>query len=317
MNYDHLTVGEIDEMLDRLKSEKPEPTKYGQSNKEAIKDITIKIDNASKQVEEIFSSLMHGDPLAISKLEKEVLPVIKQAAEIPHLYHLFYELHKMEEYVFRHTIGVGIIALMLGKWLKLPEDELSELALGATLHDIGKTRIDPFILNKPGKLTKDEYEEIQLHTIYGYELLRKIDQLSDRVALIALQHHEREDGRGYPKGLVSNQIDPFSKIVAVADVFHAMLSTRVYQEAAPFYVALKQLQGDCFGKLDPNIVLVFLYKLMDSITGRTVMLSDGSIGKIIMVYPYDPLRSLVQVEDRLIDLRHNRELNVEKVINDE
>lgn len=317
MEKEHLTVQEIDDILEKLKNETKGQIRYGYSNKEAIENITEKINQASKQVELIFSNIMLGEELNLSTLEKEILPVISQASEIPHIYYLFYELNKTEEYTFKHTICVGIISLMIGKWLKLSDDELRELAIGATLHDIGKTRIDPYILNKKGKLTKEEYEEVQLHTSYGYEILRKIDQLSDRVALIALHHHEREDGRGYPKGLVGNQIDLFSKIVAIADMFHAMLSRRAYQEPLTFYTALRQLQDHAFGKLDANITLLFLYKLMDSMIGRTVMLSDGSIGRIIMVDRYDPLRTLVQVNDQIIDLKMNRELNIEKVVNDE
>lgn len=313
-----LTVQEIDDILENFSGNKAkEQIKYGYSNKEAIKMVTSKINQASKKVELIFAKLMLGEELSISFIEKEILPVISQASEIPHIHHLFYDLNKMEEYTYRHTIGVGIISLMIGKWLKLSEEELTELVMGATLHDIGKTKIAPSILNKKGKLTREEYEEIQLHTSYGYEILRKVDQLSDRVALVALHHHEREDGRGYPKGLVSNQIDLYSKIVAIADMFHAMLSRRIYKEPLPFYTALRQLQDHAFGKLDANITLLFLYKLMDSIIGRSVMLSDGSVGKIIMVDRFDPLRTLVQVNDRIVDLKMNRELNIEKVLNDE
>lgn len=317
MEKEHLTVQEIDDILEKFGNEAEDQIRYGYSNKAVIKNITEKINQASKQVELIFSNIILGEELNISTLEKEILPIISQASEIPHIYHLFYELNKSEEYTYKHTIGVGIISLMIGKWLKLSEGELRELAIGATLHDIGKTRINPFILNKKGKLTKEEYEEVQLHTSYGYEILRKMDHLSDRVALVALHHHEREDGRGYPKGLVGNQIDLFSKIVAIADMFHAMLSRRAYQEPLTFYSVLRQLQDHAFGKLDANITLLFLYKLMDSIIGRSVMLSDGSIGKILMIDRYDPLRTLVQVNDQIIDLKLNRELNIEKVVNDE
>jgi HD-GYP domain-containing protein (c-di-GMP phosphodiesterase class II) len=100
-------------------------------------------------------------------------------------------------------------------------------------------------------------------------------------------------------------------------MFHAMLSRRAYQEPLPFYTVLRQLQEDAFGKLDANITLLFLYKLMDSMIGRSVMLSDGRMGKIIMVDRYDPLGTLVQVNDEIIDLKMNRELNIEKVVNDE
>ncbi|MFE8702151.1 HD-GYP domain-containing protein [Cytobacillus sp. FJAT-54145] len=316
-----LTIPEIDHLLANIKTKKEHgtlPQKVGQPTASlSIKEITKKVDDASKQMEEMFQHIKDKGKIPLSEIKEDILPTIKQAAEIPHLYHLFYELNSKDEYTYRHTICVGIIATLIGKWLKLHPNDLTNLTLGATLHDIGKTKIPTEILNKPGKLTKEEYSEMKLHTVYGYELLKGIQTINERVALVALQHHEREDGRGYPFGLKSHQIDAFSKIVSIADVFHAMSSSRVYHQASPFYLVMKQMQEDAFGKFDPNIMLIFLYKLMDSLTGKKVQLTDGSFGTILMIHPYDPLRSLVKVNDQLIDLRYNRELQITQILEEE
>ena len=170
------------------------------------------------------------------------------------------------EYTYRHNICVGVIATYIGKWLGLSEEELSKLTLAATLHDIGKTMISGSILNKPGKLTELEYEEMKHHTIYGYRLIKKIPGLHPSIALTALQHHEREDGQGYPLGINGYHIHSFSKIVAIADIFHAMSSHRVYHEAIPFYEVIAQMKENVFGKLNPEILLVFLNKMMEIIS---------------------------------------------------
>ncbi|UII54553.1 HD-GYP domain-containing protein [Cytobacillus spongiae] len=309
-----LTVPEVDELLNSFKIDPLDQV----TNKKSIRieEICQKIDEASHQMEMIFQEIARTRLVPIQEIKREILPTIIQAAEIPHLYHLFYELNEKDEYTYRHTICVGIIATIMGKWLGLNTKEMEELTLGATLHDIGKTVVPKEILNKPGPLTQEEYEEMKKHTMYGYELLKQIDGISERVALVALQHHEREDGKGYPFQLQGHELDVFSKIVAIADVFHAMSSARVYHQAEPFYVVIQQMKKDVFGKFDPNIMLIFLFKMMDSLVGRRVLLTDGSIGSIVMIHPYDPLKSLIRLDDQLIDLRYNTSLQIARILDD-
>lgn len=310
-----MTISEIDHLLDSLKYQNQFP-----NHTFSMQEIKKNIHEASQQMESLFNRIggkgfIRAEEL--QEIEELILPTIRQAAEIPHLYHLFYELNSTDEYTYKHTICVGIIATLIGKWLELPSDELADLTLGATLHDIGKTKINPHILNKPGKLTNDEYEEIKLHTVKGYELVKETGMISERVALIALQHHEREDGKGYPYGLKGDQIHKFSKIVGIADVFHAMSSARVYHHPSPLYIVLNQMQNDAFGKFDPKIMLVFLNKMMTSLVGKRAELTGGFIGTIIMIHPYDPIRCLVKVDDHIIDLRYNPDLQIERIIEDD
>lgn len=315
-----MTISEIDDLLNQIKGSRQMDnfmmdTTYPYTRL-TIKEISNNVEDASKQMGDVFKYVREGGGIPLKKIQETILPTIKQAAEIPHLYHLFYELNAKDEYTYRHTICVGIIANLIGTWLHLPKKDLEILTLGATLHDIGKTKISDEILNKPGKLSKEEYEEMRLHTVYGYELLKQIDSIDEKIALIALQHHEREDGKGYPLGLDGQEISYFSKIVAVADIFHAMSSSRVYHHASPFYTVMKQMNKDAYGKLDPTIVLTFLNKMMNSLVGKRVKLTDNSEGTIIMIDPYDPIRCLIQVEDHHIDLRYNTRLQIERIIDD-
>lgn len=316
-HYELLTISEIDDLLISLRdSKKMENQELFSTTPISVQQISRKIEDVTNQFQDIFYQVEIGHGIPIDEIQEEIIPIIRQAAEIPHLHHLFYELNSKDKYTYLHTICVGIIATTIGKWLGLSPQDLSNLTLGATLHDIGKTRVPTHLLNKPGKLTQEEYEEMKLHTIHGYELIRDIEGLSESVALIAVQHHEREDGKGYPLGLVSDQIHPLSKIVAIADVFHAMSSSRSYRNASPFYEVMNQMQKDAFGKFDSKVMLVFLNKMMNSLVGKKVILTDNTVGSIIMINPYDPIRCLVMVGKELIDLRYNQHLQIQKIIED-
>lgn len=277
--------------------------------------IKERLNIASRQFEEIITSLRYGEELAIDEIITHILPVVKEASDTADSYQLLYELHDKNEYMARHTLSVSVLSRMMGKWINLEDEELDMLTIGSILHDIGNTRIDPSVLSKEGKLTREEYEEIKLHPIYGYEMLRKIEALSDRVALIALQHHEREDGRGYPKGLVGNQIDLFAKIVAISDMFHAMLSVRAYQlHEMPFSLVMKRIHDDSFGRIDAQMGHMFICKMMESIIGHEVCLIDGRNAKVVMIHPADPLFPLIEVGGSFVDLRENRALLIDKIL---
>lgn len=154
------------------------------------------------------------------------------------------------------------------------------------------------------------------HTVYGHELLSGLPTIPDSAAIVALQHHEREDGMGYPSGLRSNQIHFFSKIVAIADIYHAMSSERVYHEATPFYLIIKQMQNDIYGRLDAHILFVFMEGLLQALVGKKVKLNNGEYGWILLLNRYNPLKSLVKTERGIIDLMAFPEIEIVKIINE-
>ena len=311
-----LTVTEIDTLINALKTKSTSDEKrIGIPKYKSVTEISQQVHEVSLQFEDIFEEIRENGKIPIKEIEADIIPTIVQAAEIPHIYHLFKEMQKKNEYTFRHNICVGVIATNIGKWLGLSKKELSKLTLAATLHDIGKTMIPESILNKPGKLTEVEYEEMKRHTIYGYKLIKNIHVLPQSISLVALQHHEREDGRGYPMRLKGENIHYFSKIVAIADIFHAMSSKRVYHEAIPFFEVISQMKDSVFGKLNPTILLLFLNKLMDTLVGKEIELSNLQRGKIIMIHPYDPLHALVKTDEGIIDLSKKKDLKIVQVIN--
>ncbi|WP_379126813.1 HD-GYP domain-containing protein [Paenibacillus sp. sgz500958] len=271
------------------------------------------VDDCTRAMEQIFDQIRISKKVPVAELEAEVIPYIYQVAEKNDFYGMLAALQSKDDYTYRHNIAVGILSTLLGKWLKLDIDELGMLAVAATLHDIGKIMIPEEILTKTGPLTVEEFEEVKKHTTIGYEMIRDTAGTDHSQALVALQHHERMDGSGYPFGLVGHRITDFSKIVAIADVFHAMTSDRSYKKASPLYEVLRQMADSAFGKLDPYICRLFIDKLMQSMIGNEVELSDGRIGRIIMIPKHDPIRPLVNIGEDFIDLSRERTLGIVRV----
>lgn len=272
------------------------------------------IEDTVIQVEGIFTEIRQTNKLPLQDIQDNIMPAIYEATEQDQLFSLFSSLQAKDDYTYRHNIGVGVIASLIGRWMQLPEDEMALLTRGATLHDVGKMLVSLDILNKPGRLTQEEFKLIQNHPAYGYEILKNTEGIHPREALIAYQHHERQDGTGYPLGLSSSQIDPLSKIVAVADVFHAMSSKRSYKDPFPFFEILRQMKRNTFGEFDPQVITVFMEKIMHSLIGNEVLLTDQRKGHVVYINPTDPINPLIQVEGQFIDLSRDGSVHIEKVL---
>jgi len=162
-----------------------------------------------------------------------------------------------------HIIRVSQYSRMIAENLGLSEKDIRLISLASPMHDIGKLAIPDNILNKPSKLTEEEFEIIKTHTTIGYEMLMKSShELFTSAALIALQHHEHYDGTGYPKGLKGNEIHIYGKIVAIADVFDSLSCDRVYKKAWPVEQVLEYIENEKGKHFDPELVDV-LFKYID------------------------------------------------------
>ncbi|GAA4841211.1 HD-GYP domain-containing protein [Paenibacillus vulneris] len=263
---------------------------------------------------ELIVSIKRSRKIPVIEIRKEILPAIRQIAERDNLFQLFELVKAKDDYTYQHNIGVGVLSTLIGRWMNLSEPELANLSLAATLHDIGKVKIPDEILNKPDKLTDDEYELVKKHTIFGYEMLRDTRGISHRIALVALQHHEREDGRGYPFGLQKPKIDLLSSIVAVADIFHAMSSKRPYHEPLPFYEIVSQMQRGKFGELDPKIISLFVDNMIRRLVGKQVVLTDGRVAEVVYLNPHHMEAPLVKIEEEFIDLSRESSLQIREIL---
>lgn len=162
-----------------------------------------------------------------------------------------------DTYTAGHSVAVRDWALRLARRIDLEEDRTRELAIGATLHDIGKIGIDDSILRKPGPLTDDEFAQIRTHPIVAVRILESLGARHDIIPMIR-HHHERYDGKGYPAGLSKDEIPMEARILAVADSYHAMASVRPYRDALPFEKIVDELQKGRGGQFDPELADEFL-----------------------------------------------------------
>ena len=161
----------------------------------------------------------------------------------------------------RHSVEVAKWAKEIGVSMGLSVQKVKEIELAGLLHDIGKIAIKEDILNKPGKLTEEEYDEIKRHPESGYHILKSVDEYSS-LAQCVLEHHERFDGKGYPKGIKGSQISLIARIIAVADAFEAMIAQRPYRKSLTEEMAIEEIKKNSNTQFDPEVVTAFL-KIFD------------------------------------------------------
>mgnify|MGYP006278827645 CR=1 FL=1 len=271
-------------------------------------------DILEKEVSTILNNAKIGKKIIIKDVSNIMDDVIKDVIKNNNILGKLRQIEGDNDYTLSHSIEVSLLATMIGKWMNYSKKELKQLALAGLFHDIGKFKIPSHILNKPGKLTKAEFDIMKKHTIFGYNILDQTLGLSKNIAYAALQHHERVNGSGYPLGLKSKNIHEFSKIIAVCDVFNAMTNDRVYKSKdSPFRVAEKILT-DSFDTLDPKICTVFLNNISKFYTGNIVRLNTGDIAEIVYVHKEISTRPIVKLEDEFIDLLNNKEYEILEII---
>ncbi|MDZ5472138.1 HD-GYP domain-containing protein [Bacillus sp. 31A1R] len=190
------------------------------------------------------------------------------------------DVYTYDNYIFTHSLNVTMYSLAIGMELKLPPKQLELLGMGAILHDVGKMKIPSEILLKPGRLTSEEFEEVKKHPEEGFNILRNVPGISLLIAHCAYQHHERVNGSGYPRGLTEESIHSFGKIIAVADVFDAVTSNRIYRRAMLPHDGLEILFAGVGTLFDSKVVEAFRRSVAIYPVGITVELNDGRLGVV-------------------------------------
>lgn len=196
-----------------------------------------------------------------------------------------------------HSINTTVYALLMGKRLELNKVEMQVLAEGAILHDIGKTLLNPKILFKTTQLTKEEFSHIQNHPLWGYEALQRNPLLTELSRLLALQHHERLDGSGYPYHLKDKEIHKFSKILAIADIYDALTSERCYRKGMSNHRAYETLMAEAGSKIDAELLHIFFNNIAIYPNGSIVTLSNGLRGIVKSQNIDAPFRPLIRIID--------------------
>ncbi|WP_040949055.1 HD-GYP domain-containing protein [Gorillibacterium massiliense] len=235
-------------------------------------------------------------PLSIGKQYRDMIKLIMDELQAKpnsmiNLTHIF----SKDSYLYHHSVNVAITCITMGMSIGLNQPQLIDLGLGAILHDIGKVSVPSSILNKPGPLNAEEWEVMMEHPRTGFDILRKNDEISLLGAHIALQHHEKEDGSGYPRKMTGEDIHLYGKIAAIADVYEALTASRPYKPPLPPHEAIEYIMGNGGHHFNYEMVKVFCRRMSPYPIGSTVHLSTGETGIVTEVNPEHPLRPILRI----------------------
>jgi putative nucleotidyltransferase with HDIG domain len=206
-----------------------------------------------------------------------------------------FKLRGFDAYTYTHSINVSLLAVLLGKHLGLDEPTLLELGLAGMYHDVGKARIPEAVLNKPGRLSEAEFAVMKSHPLEGYKILAAKQDRNPEILRAVLEHHERHDGSGYPRGLRGEAIGLFSRVVSIVDVYDALTSRRVYKEPMAPSKALGLMYQWRDRDFPPQAVENFIRCVGVFPLGSFVRLSNGEYGIVASVNPLAATRPEVKV----------------------
>ncbi|MEI0492703.1 HD-GYP domain-containing protein [Brachyspira intermedia] len=228
-------------------------------------------------------------------------------------------LPRADEYYIR-SLNVSLISMIIGRAMKFSENRVKKLGIGAILYDIGLVKVPDKILEKIGKFTPEEYTEIKKHTVYGYKILKTSFRFEEDLAMISLMHHEYYNGKGYPRGLSGNQINLYSRIIAIAHAVEKMLkpiriassnaklkdskstfslmlekSNENKKKDVSLYDAVKEIIHGANTKYDPNISKTFVSIFTVYPIGSIVLLNDKRKGFVFATNPNYPIRPIIKI----------------------
>lgn len=257
-----------------------------------------------------------GAPIDIKQIREVMVPFLEQAVtssqDIFQLHH--FSSHK--EYVYHHSVAMGAISGYLALRMGYSKGEWIQIGLAGLLSDSGMTKIDQKLIQKQTPLNESEFEEVKKHPTYSYRFVEKVPSLSMAAKLAVLQHHERLDGSGYPLELNQEKLHPFSQIIAVSDMYHAMTSERIYRKKQSPFKALEEIMKEQFGRYDAAVIQVLVKEMTRYSQGTKIRLSNNRQAEVLFVEPAQPTRPLIRLEEdgQIYALKDYTELHIEEIL---
>jgi putative nucleotidyltransferase with HDIG domain len=258
----------------------------------AVKNITASF-NQLKGIEgKKASYILDKQSKEIGKLVDQLLVSIVNSKEI---LTILTDSFIYDEYLYNHSFQVTLYSIAMAKELGYSYKEMRLIGIGAMLHDVGKLQVPTNVLLKPSRLTDDEFEVMKKHAKLGFDILRNLHSISLLVAHCAFQHHERLDGSGYPRGISDREIHPYAKIIAVADVFDAVTSDRVYRDKMLPCQGLEIVEAASGTLFDAKVVEALKKCVVHYPNGTILLLSDGRRGIVAEQNPKNPALPVVRI----------------------
>lgn len=261
--------------------------------------------------------VMHNEEIDSKAILEDVENVVDKGRNGIHILDMLQCMRGYDDVTYVHSVNVAMLSNMIGRTVypDISKEELDILTLSGLLHDIGKMMVPDNIIQKNGRLTLPEYNVVKTHVLFGNNILKGLKNLDPRVAEVAMRHHERCDGTGYPGGYRREQIEPFARIVAIADTYDAMTSDRVYRAALCPFDVIHMFEREGIVKFDVEFLLPFLEKAVQAYLNTEVKLSTNEVGKVIMINHNEYSKPVVQVGNEFYDLsKESSDIVIDKVL---
>ncbi|MGM0952334.1 MAG: HD-GYP domain-containing protein [Pseudomonadota bacterium] len=283
-----------------------------------IRPLESELPNALNQFSQAYThvtgllrNIADGETANLAAMRPVVRSCINSIANNANAMFWLTRIRDQDAYTAEHCVRVGILAITFGRYLGLTNQQLEIAGLCGMLHDVGKMRVSPAVLNKPGALNEEEWRIMRGHPQSGFDLLDSEHHLEPEILQAVLSHHERLDGKGYPAGLGANSIDRFTRIITIIDAYDAMTSDRVYRKGMPTSKALSVLYKNSGSQFDAELVEGFIRMIGIYPPGSLVGLNSGEVAIILAATPDNKLHPVVELlldangyrcEARVLDL---------------
>ena len=279
-------------------------------------DLQVQYSEVVQNYKKEFVGWRAGQRPDVAKVRTITIPLLETYIEQKRMLSILNDLSDSKDYLYHHSIAVGILASAICGQMGFPKGQVLQLGLAGVLADCGMAKIHPSITEKAAFLTKTEFNEVKKHTVYSYQMIQDTPLLRQEMKLAILQHHERLDGSGYPRGDKMEQVSVFSQVLAVADVFHAMTSERIHRAKESPFKVIEMIMEEEFGKFDIKVVQALLDLVGNLSIGTRVQLTNGDVGEVIFVHRDASLRPMIKksIDGVILDLTINRHLAVGKVL---
>lgn len=296
--------------IQRLRVFKPEAlSEVRKALKSFEKQYRDKVLEAKELIREVISS----SRLDNKRLDRLAGWIGQEVRENRYIIGCLSAIRKFDEYTYCHSLNVAYYSSLAGKWMNFSSSEMENIIKAGLLHDIGKLRIPKEILNKKGRLLPEEFEIIKKHSMYGFNMLEGATELHESVKQAVMMHHEREDGSGYPMGYSGESIQLGAKILAVADVYDAMTSERVYGKKHTPFEAFEMFITDGMGQFDRDVANTFIKRIIPCYVGAKAVLNSRETGEVVYIPSHSITRPVVRLENEYIDLSSSNTYQITSV----
>lgn len=259
--------------------------------------------------------VMQNEQIDSEQILEDVENVVSKSRNSLHVLDMLQCMKGYDDVTYVHSMNVALLSNLIGK-LALPdisEEDLQVLTLAGLLHDIGKIMVPDEILMKKDRLTIAEFNIIKTHVLHGNNILKN-SNLDPRIAEVAMRHHERCDGTGYPGKYKKDQMSSFARIVAIADTYDAMTSDRVYRAAICPFEVIHMFEREGLLKYDVEYLLPFLTTAVQAYMNTEVHLTTDEIGKVVMINLDELSKPVVKVGQMYYDLTKETKISIDRLI---